>query len=380
MERIIFHIDVNSAFLSWSAIKLLSEGFQDIRLLPSVVSGDPDDRRSIVTAKSIPAKKLGIDSAEPLSMAMRKCPDLIIVKGDRDWYRECSRAFMDICRSYSPVVQKFSIDECFLDMTFRLYGKEPTELALKLKDEIREKLGFTVNVGIGPNKLLAKMASDFEKPDRVHTLWKDEIAEKMWVLPVRNLLWVGRKSEEKLRNCGIETIGELAHLGLDSLKNLFGAKYALQLHENANGIDNTPVETEAAEAKSYSVERTFEKDISDPKALDRILFDEACILARRIRKDSFRASCVSLFIKYPDFSLSSRQQRTEQPTDLTALILFAARDLLKQLWDGRTPLRQIGMGLSALTHEKAYQMSLFEDRDLEYYKRWDREYDRKMAK
>lgn len=189
-KRVIFHIDANSAFLSWAAVKLIAEGQPDIRLVPSVVSGDPSDRRSIVTAASMPAKRLGVRTAEPIGMALRTCPDLVIVHSDWAWYKQCSDAFMEICRSYSPVLQKFSVDECFIDMTFRLYRKDPVEVATALKDEIRSRLGFTVNVGIGPNKLLAKMASDFEKPDKVHTLWKEEIPEKMWPLGVLSLIHI----------------------------------------------------------------------------------------------------------------------------------------------------------------------------------------------
>ena len=130
---------------------MIGEGHPDIRLVPSVVSGDPNDRRSIITAASIPAKKLGIKTAQPLSMAMRTCPSLVVVGGDWEWYKQCSEGFIEICRSYSPVLQQFSIDECFIDMTFRLYGKDPVEVATRLKDEIKLKLGFTVNVGIGSN-------------------------------------------------------------------------------------------------------------------------------------------------------------------------------------------------------------------------------------
>ena len=174
MKRVIFHIDVNSAFLSWSAVKILAEGGSDIRLVPSVVSGDPSDRRSIISAASIPAKKLGIKTAMPVSMALRTYPNLVIVRGDRTWYKHCSERLMEICRQYSPVLQQFSIDECFIDMTFRVYGKDPADVARQLKDEVKSRLGFTVNVGVGNNKLLAKMASDFEKPDKVHTLWLEE--------------------------------------------------------------------------------------------------------------------------------------------------------------------------------------------------------------
>ena len=380
MSRIIFHIDVNSAFLSWTAVKMMREGAPDIRLIPSVVSGDPSDRRSIITAASIPAKKLGIKTAQPVSMALRTCPSLTIVRGDWEWYKQCSRDFIAICRSYSPILQQFSIDECFIDMSRHCDGEDPVAIATRLKDEIRDKLGFTVNVGIGSNKLLAKMASDFEKPDKVHTLWEQEVPEKMWPLGVRDLLWVGKKTEERLIANGILTIGDLAKLGMGSLTQLVGQKFALQLHENANGRDDSPLETESAEAKSYSAERTFSKDLTDPKDIDRALFHVACIVAHRIRKDHFRASTVSMFIKYKDFTVAQKQCRLPRPTDVTALILNEARRMLDEVWDGITPIRQVGLGVSKLTHESAVQMSLFEDPKLDYYREGDRQYDERKAR
>lgn len=380
MPRIIFHIDVNSAFLSWSAVKLVKEGQPDIRLVPSVVSGDPSDRRSIITAASIPAKKLGIKTAQPVSMALRTYPRLVIVGGDWAWYKQCSEGFIEICRSYSPVLQQFSIDECFIDMSLRCTPENAVEVATRLKDEVKARLGFTVNVGIGSNKLLAKMASDFEKPDKVHTLWENEVKEKMWPLGVRDLLWVGKKTEERLTAYGIHTIGQLANLGMGSLTRLVGQKFALQLHENANGRDNSPVETERAEAKSVSAERTFSRDYTDPKDIDRALFNVACIVAHRIRRHDFRASTVSMFIKYKDFTVAQKQTSLDQPTDVTAVILNEARRMLSEVWDGTTPIRQVGLGVSKLTHESAVQMSLFEDPKLEYYREWDRQYDEQKAK
>ena len=380
MPRVIFHIDVNSAFLSWSAVKMVMEGKQDIRLVPSVVSGDPSDRRSIISAASIPAKKIGIRAAMPVTMALRKCPDLVIVRGDWAWYKRCSEGFIEICRSYSPVLQQFSIDECFIDMSLRIGKRDPVEVATRLKDEIRTKLGFTVNVGVGPNKLLAKMASDFEKPDKVHTLWEHEVPSKMWPLGVRDLLWVGKKTEERLIAYGIHTIGDLARLSVGQLTRLVGQKFAVQLHENANGRDDSPVETEVQEAKSYSAERTFPKDLVDPKDIDRALFNVACIVAHRIRRDGFRASTVSMFVKDKDFSVAQKQTSLDQPTDVTALILNAARKMLTEVWDGATPLRQVGLGVSKLTHETVEQMSLFEDPKMEYYREWDRQYDAERAR
>ena len=379
MPRVIFHIDVNSAFLSWIAVKRVMEGGQDLRLVPSVVSGDPGDRRSIISAASMPAKKLGIKAAMPVTMALRICPQLVIVHSDWEWYKRCSEGFIEICRSYSPVLQQFSIDECFIDMSLRCGTRHPVEVATRLKDEIKTKLGFTVNVGVGPNKLLAKMASDFEKPDKVHTLWENEIREKMWPLGVRDLLWVGKKTEERLIAYGIHTIGDLARLSVGQLTRLVGSKFAAQLHENANGRDDSPVETEIQEAKSYSAERTFPKDLVDPKDIDRALFNVACIVAHRIRRDGFRASTVSMFVKYKDFTVAQKQCQVSQPTDITAVILNEARRMLAEAWDGVTPLRQVGLGVSKLTHETVEQMSLFEDPKMEYYREWDRQYDAERA-
>ena len=379
MPRIIFHIDVNSAFLSWSAVKLVLEGKPDIRLVPSVVSGDPNDRRSIITAASIPAKKLGIKTAMPVSMALRICPNLVIVGGDWNWYKQCSEGFIAICRSYSPVLQQFSIDECFIDMSLRCTPENSVAVATKLKDQVKSTLGFTVNVGIGSNKLLAKMASDFEKPDKVHTLWESEVKEKMWPLGVRDLLWVGKKTEERLTAYGIHTIGQLANLGMGSLTRLVGQKFAQQLHENANGRDDSPVETERAEAKSISAERTFSKDLVNPKDIEKALFNVACIVAHRLRRHNFRASTVSVFVKYKDFSVAQKQCQTDRPTDITAVILNEARRLISEAWDGTTPIRQVGLGVSKLTHESVEQMSLFEDPKMEYYREWDRQYDEQMA-
>ncbi|MBQ0145296.1 MAG: DNA polymerase IV [Bacteroidales bacterium] len=376
--RVIFHIDVNSAFVSWSAVKIMAEGGEDIRLIPSVVSGDPSDRRSIVSAKSIPCKKYGINTAEPVSMALRKCPGLVIVRGDWEWYSKCSSNFIAICRTYSPTLEQFSIDECFLDMTERLQGRDPVKVANELRKDVSSLLGFTVNVGVGSNKLLAKMASDFEKPDKVHTLWDTEVKEKMWPLPVRDLLWVGKKTEERLVASGVDTIGKLATLGTLSLGNIVGSNAAAQLHMHANGIDDSPVETETQEAKSCSAERTFSKDISDPRLLDRELFKVAVEVAHRIRLDSFKAGGVSVFVKTKDFEVHSRQHATETPTDVTALILNEARRMIPSIWDGVTPLRQVGLGVFKLTHEENHQLSLFEDSSIDAYRAWDIEYDEKM--
>ena len=210
-ERLIFHIDVNSAFLSWESARRVSQGLPDLREIPSCVGGDPKKRTGIVVAKSIPAKKYGIQTGEPVAMALRKCPNLVIVPSDFELYDKCSRAFKAICASFAPVMESFSIDEVFLDMTgTSLIYPDPVAAAHELKGKIHRELGFTVNVGISTNKLLAKMASDFEKPDKTHTLFPDEIRQKMWPLPVSELYMAGRSSVEILKKLEINTIGDLA--------------------------------------------------------------------------------------------------------------------------------------------------------------------------
>ena len=212
-NRVVFHIDVNSAFLSWTAayrVRHLGQTL-DLRDVPAVIAGDKSSRHSIILAKSIPAKKYGVRTGEPLGVALEKCPELVIAEPDYELYVSASRSLMALLREYSPLVEQFSIDEAWMDMTGTagLFGP-PVLAAEQLKDRIRRELGFTVNIGISCNKLLAKMAGDFEKPDKVHTLFPDEIPQKLWGLPVGELFMVGRATERKLRGMGLTTIGQLA--------------------------------------------------------------------------------------------------------------------------------------------------------------------------
>ena len=226
MDRLIFHVDVNSAFLSWEAARRVREGKEDIRLIPSAVGGDREKRSGVILAKSIPAKRYGVNTGEPVAMALRKCPSLFIVRPDFKLYESSSNAFAAICKSYAPVVEKFSIGECFLDMSGTgIIYPDPIKIANEMKDLIRDKLGFTVNIGIGENKLLAKMASDFEKPDKVHTLFSHEIERKMWPLPVRDLFSVGAATAEKLESAGIRTIGDIARCELGAIQVILGMKF-----------------------------------------------------------------------------------------------------------------------------------------------------------
>ena len=357
----IFHVDVNSAFLSWEAAKRVKEGLSDLREIPSVVGGDPKKRTGIVVAKSIPAKKYGIQTGEPMAMALRKCPNLVVVPSDFRLYTENSLAFKAICRDYAPVVESFSIDEVFLDMTgTSLIYPDPIATAHEIKDKIHAELGFTVNVGISTNKLLAKMASDFEKPDKVHTLFPEEISVKMWPLPIRDLLFLGKASEKRLQDFGIHTIGELAREKESAIQALLGEKTGHQLYQYARGIDNSPVLAQAEESKGFSVEKTFNDDIVSVEQVLPILLEQCDIVATRMRRKGKKCSCISVTFRTLDFKNRSHQTSLSSATDVTDEIYENARRLFLEFWKGQ-PLRLIGVALTGLTDESFEQMSLFED-------------------
>ncbi len=362
-DRLIFHIDVNSAFLSWTSVQRLMKGESDLRLIPSIIGGDPKKRTSVVTAKSIPAKKYGIRTGEPVSSAVQKCPGIYIASSDFSWYHTCSRRFIEICRKYAPALEQFSIDECFLDMSgTHLIYPDPVATAHTIKDEIRDTLGFTVNVGIGNNKLLAKTASDFEKPDKVHTLYTDEIPTKMWPLPVSDLLFVGKASAGLLEKNGIHTIGDLAGTDETWLSGLVGKKAAAQYIRYANGIDDSPVLEYPEETKGFSVSTTLEEDVTDREAAHAILRDLADSVSYRMRYDGWKAYGISVRIRSGNYSVRvnrSHQRKLETATDITREIYETSIALFDELWDGRTGLRLIGIQLFDLTKEDTVQTDLF---------------------
>lgn len=371
MERLIFHIDVNSAFLSWESVKRLSEGGDDLRLIPSIVGGDPQKRTGIVLAKSIPAKKYGVTTGEPVSMALRKCPGLVIAKPDFRLYERCSKAFKAICREYAPAMESFSIDEVFLDMTGtgRIYP-DPVKTAYEIKDRIRDELGFTVNVGIGRCKLCAKMASDFEKPDKVHTLFPEEIEEKMWPLPCGDLFLLGKSSAERLKSAGIYTIGDIAKMRLEDFQRLIGVKHGKMLHDYANGIDDSQVKDVPDDAKGYSVETTLEEDLTDLESIDRMLLAQADVVGARLRADDVKCRCIAVSYRTISFQNKSHQRKLQTSTDVTSEIFETAKVLIRECWQGQ-PLRLIGIAVSDVDHGEYEQFSFVTDTRKEKLKKLD---------
>ena len=369
--RTIFHIDVNSAYLSWEAVRRRRDAERDpfaahaaepdLREIPAIIGGDPSRRTSIVLAKSVPAKKYGIVTGEPVSAAIRKCPGLVIAPSDFTLYSEMSHAFKAILREYSPVVESFSVDECFLDMTGmgRMFP-DPVKAAHMIKDRIKGELGFTVNVGISSNKLLAKMASDFEKPDKVHTLFPEEIEAKMWPLPVGELFLCGKSSADKLTRLHIDTIGALAKADQASVRAILGNKAGTQLWNFANGIDDTPVTAEAEAPKGYSNEITFDDNITTWEMGEKVLLHLADNVAARVRRDGVKASCISVIIRGNDMKKHSHQRMLDAPTDSTSRTYEVAKELYRQLWDGRTGLRLIGLAMTQIDRDGEQQLSLFD--------------------
>ena len=361
MSRIIFHIDVNSAFLSWTAVEKLKNGSDvDIREIPAIIGGDEASRHGIVLAKSVSAKKYGVTTGEPVAAALRKCANLVMEPPDHQMYREYSRRLMEYFKTYTPDIEQLSVDECFLDYTpiAHLYG-EPVAFAHRLKGEVREKFGFTVNVGISEVKILAKMASDFQKPDRVHTLWKSEIEEKMWMLPVSELYMVGKSSLPKLRNLGIKTIGDLARMNPDILEAHLKS-FGKLIWENANGIGSDVVESEEAAAKGVGNSTTLREDVTDAGHAKKVLLELAESVSGRLRKHDFLAGNIAVEVKYADFTKCSHQAPFLTPTNSTARIYELSCQLFDELWNG-SPIRLLGIRAAKLQDVgEPVQMSLFD--------------------
>ena len=385
-ERTIFHVDVNSAFLSWSALKKLRDepGSVDLRTIPSAVGGDVKTRHGIITAKSIPAKRYGIQTAEPVVKALQKCPQLVLVPPDFDTYREYSRKLMDILAQYSPMLQQVSIDEAYLDMSDRIApgDREAAKMwARRIREQVKRELGFTVNVGISTNKLLAKMASDFEKPDRTHTLYPDEVPSKMWPLPIDSLHGCGKSTAQKLQLVGINTIGEAAASDPLLLQSILGQKSGAYIYNSANGISRSPVVAEREQAKSISNERTLSEDVDRENYQTNgipVIRGLAEKVASRMQKKGLSGQTVTFQVKSSEFDRYSRQASLSEATDRAEEIESAALMLADRLLNGPDGLfeagmtiRLIGVGVSKLTQKQIHQMDLFEwaDRNLEEEKR-----------
>lgn len=360
-DRVIFHVDVNSAFLSWTAayrIHVLGETL-DLRQVPSVIAGEKASRHGIVLAKSTPAKKYGIHTGEPLFQALEKCPDLIVAPPDYGLYVEASRHFVKMLRQFSPVVEQYSIDEAWVDMTGtqRIFGS-PRLAAEKMRQRIWDELGFTVNVGISSNKLLAKIAGDFEKPNKVHTLFPEEMEKKMWPLPVRDLFLVGSATEKKLKGLGIYTIGDLAKTDYSILKKRLG-KHGETIWHYANGRNAEMVVPEPEENKGYGNSTTTSEDVVTHAHAHQVILSLCETVAMRMRQDEKCGRCVCIHLRTNEFQHFSHQTILHGATNITSELFEAACRIFDEAWDGQTPLRQLGVQITRLSSEPYQQYNLF---------------------
>lgn len=362
MERIIFHIDVNSAYLSWSALKLLRENPEstDIRTIPAIIGGNQKTRHGIVLAKSVPAKKIyHIQTAEPVANALKKCPSLVIVPPDHQLYSQCSKKFVGFLRSMTPEIEQVSIDECYLDYTgISRHFSSPEAGAAYIRNYIYENFGFTVNVGISSNKVLAKMASDFEKPNKTHTLFPWEIREKMWPLPISNLFMAGHASVAILQKLEIQTIGDLAKMN-PSLISLHLKGHGKMLWEYANGIDSSPVESEPSQAKGVGNSTTLAKDLSTAPEAYPVLQQLCKKVGERLKHSEQAANNLCVEIKYSTFDKYTRQMPLTAPTQSGKELYRYACLLFDALWNGN-PIRLLGVRAGKLTDVgEPFQMDIF---------------------
>lgn len=361
--KIIMHIDINNAYLSWSAIKLLEQGSKyDIRNSYAVIGGDPKKRSGVVLAKSTPAKKMGVLSGETLYQAKKKCPALRIYPPDYQYYQIMHNKFIQIIKKYTPDIEVMSIDECAIDYTpvLKMYG-EPFLFAQKLQEEIYQKLGFTVNIGIANNKLCAKMASDFSKPNKIHTLYQVEIETKMWPLPIDNLIGVGKSSVVKMNDLGIYKIGDLAHYDLNKLTKVF-KNMAKNYIMAAQGIDNSKVIIEKIEYKGIGNEITLLHDIKNTKELEKHLFSLVDMVSRRLRKEEKYASVIAVYLKNNKFKKYSHQISLKNATNDTDEIFKIAKKLLYEMHEDDW-IRLIGLRFANLKSNYNHQISLFDSKE-----------------
>ena len=378
MEELWYHVDVNSAFLSWSAAHeiWIKGGDLDLRTVPSVIGGNEKDRHGIVLAKSGPAARFGIRTGETLVEARNKCPGLIIAPPEYDLYVQCSRALIQLLGRYSHHIHQYSIDEafCAMDGTKNLWGN-PVAFAQQIGAEIRRTLGFTVNIGVSDNKLLAKMASDFEKPDRCHTLFPHEVPGKMWPLPIRELFFVGSAAQKKMEALGLHTIGQLAACDLELLKAHLGKRYAVLIHQYANGVDEDPVEERDPINKAYGNSVTLSRDISDYDNACQVLLSLCETVGARLRADHVLCSNVCVELRDWEFRNHSHQMTLDGPTDSTSVLYECSCRLLKDFWD-MTPLRLMGVRAGKINDGSFSQISLFDDPGLVKKKEFEKTVDK----
>lgn len=359
MERQILHVDVNNAFLSWTAIDMLKKGKTtiDIRTIPSIIGGDEEKRSGIVLAKSPIAKKFGIITGEPIYFARKKCNKLEVYSGDFEVFKKYSNDLYNVFLDYTDKIERFSIDECFLDLTNFMQGRKLIDIAKEINLRVEKELGFTVNVGVSSNKLLAKMASDFEKPNKVHTLYEYEIEDKMWPLPVSELFMIGKKTVPKLYNLRIKTIGDLAKTDKEILIKRFG-KHGNLMWNYANGIDEDEVNSKVELPKSIGNSVTLPQDTKSIDEIYKIIIALCEQVSYRLRKYNLVANTVNVQLRTKEFIDYSHQKALKFSTSSTKEIIETAKQIALEMYKN-DPIRLIGVRVDNLENKDEVQLSIF---------------------
>lgn len=341
MEHQILHVDVNNAFLSWTAVERLRNGEKiDIRNIPSAICGDENKRSGIILAKSTLAKSMGVVTGETIYQAKKKCPSLKLYSLDFKSYHKYSNALYNLLLEYTDIIERFSVDECFMDMTQYLMGNTLISKANEISKRVKSELGFTVNIGVSNNKLLAKMASDFAKPDKIHTLYPNEIKEKMWPLEVSELFMIGKKTVPKLNKMGIYKIGDLACFNKDIIVRRLG-KFGKMAWEYANGIDESEVMHITEKSKSIGNSVTLPIDVSNSFKLENVLLALVEQVTYRLRNEGMLAGTISVQLRTKEFKDFSHQAKLDSLTNNTNEIYIKAKAIFKEMYAEGTPIRLI---------------------------------------
>lgn len=353
-ECTILHVDMDAFF---AAVEQRDQ--PELRGKPVIVGGDPHSR-GVVSTCSYEARKYGVHSAMPLREAYMRCPQGVFVPGNFTKYEEVSREIRRIFLRYTPLVEPLSTDEAFLDVhgCERLFGN-PVEIGLKIKDDIKRETGLTASVGAAPNKFLAKLASDLQKPDGFCVIPRAQIEQILWPLPVTRLWGVGEKTAEFLLSKGIRTIGMIARLDPRVLENNLG-KMGLEMHRLAHGIDDRSVEI-SYDVKSIGNETTFSEDTGDIEFLETTLLELAEQVGRRLRKSDVMGRTVQIKLRYASFKTITRAKTLARPTNSTQTLYEVGLELLRSTDLYNKMFRLIGLSVSNLTDEENRQISLFEE-------------------
>ena len=359
MDRIILHCDLNCFYAS---VELLSH--PDLRDVPTAVCGDPQPRHGIILAKNEPAKKFGVQTAETIWQAKKKCPNLVLLPPHHDLYREYSRKVNMVYDEYTDLVEPFGIDESWLDVThtLHLFGGDAKALADTLRERMKQELGLTLSVGVSFNKVFAKLGSDYRKPDATTVISRENWKELVWPLPVGDLLYVGGAARKLLKQYGITTIGQLAACEPGMLETLMG-KMGSQLYDYANGLDRDPVRSryDAEPVKSVGNGTTFPQNLTTREQVHAGIAVLADSVASRLRHAGLYAGGVQVTVRDPQFHDRSRQRQLAAPTHLIRDLTDTAMELVYELWRPPSPIRALTVTAIHLVQDsEAYeQVDLF---------------------